>query len=187
MWTSLVHVYIYQIEISIHYKDSPCGDDLCTTEQSCMSALPIRASKFPWMLANIQLPGYHFSVVRACGMQGSGWCSLVAICSARLITPSQVRSGQIGEQAEAPPPRVHFVTVLLRRSSGHRSGRRQALIPHIGLHLTQPWRLWTLIAMIQSLESRQIRIRWAGTSAGNRATCPNGAQDLCRWAPVRGL
>ena len=76
----------------------------------------------------------------------------------------QVRYGGIRRSSASPHP---LATVLLPPPSGHRPGRRQACHAHIleiGLHLTQPWSLWT------PLGSRQERIRWVGSSAGSRAT-----------------
>ena len=57
----------------------------------------------------------------------------------------RTRSG-MGAYAGAARRRVHLATVLFGPPSGHRPGRRQARQAHIlqiGLHLTQPWSLWT--------------------------------------------
>ena len=52
----------------------------------------------------------------------------------------------MGAYTGAARHRAHLVTVLLRPPSGHRPGKRRARSAHIlqiGIHLTQPWSLWT--------------------------------------------
>ena len=58
---------------------------------------------------------------------------------------NQVRSS-MAAYTGAVRCRVHLATVLPRPPSGHRPGRhlaRHARILQVGLHLTQPWRMWT--------------------------------------------
>ena len=81
----------------------------------------------------------------------------------------------MGAYAGEARRRVQLATVLRRPPSGHRPGRRQtrhARILQIGLHLTQPEAYGRPLGMVQPLGSREERIRWAGYSAGSRATCP---------------
>ena len=76
-------------------------------------------------------------------MNANFWRSFLHFLNLLSLQPItvQARSGAIRRSSAS-----HLATVLLRPPSGHQPGRRQgahARILQVGLHLTQPWSVWT--------------------------------------------